>query len=349
MFHDLAWQGPKLRATLRATGLLRRARAASAALVLVVGSIAATNSLALAADPSPVLRVVATIKPVHALVARVMDGVANPTVLLSGNVSPHTFALKPSEARALGNADVLFRVSPALEPFTVRLANSLPARVEVVSLGEVAGLALLPRRDGDGFEKHDHGPRDTHGHGHKHAHGPAPKGDAVDPHVWLDPDNARAMTSAIVAMLSARAPAHAARFAENGRRLDESLAALGREIGTQLAPLAGTPLIVFHDAYQYLEHRYGLKVVGSITLNPEVAPSAKRLTDLRARIARDGAACILSEPQFSPRIVDAVLEGSRARAGVLDPVGGTLPAGPDHYHQTLRALAAAIVACRARD
>jgi len=344
MFHDHVWQGHQW----SATGLLRRARLAVAVLPLVVGSVVTANSTVFAADPAAPLRVVATIKPVHALVAGVMAGVASPTVLLSGNASPHTFALKPSEARALANADVLFRVSPALEPFTVRLANSLPARVEVVSLGEAAGLALLPRRVGDGFERHDHGPGGGDGHGHKHAHGgPAPKGDAVDPHVWLDPDNARAMTRAIVATLSARAPAHAARFAENGRRLDESLATLGREIGTQLAPLAGTPLIVFHDAYQYLEHRYGLKVVGSITLNPEVAPSAKRLTDLRARIARDGVACILSEPQFSPRIVEAVLEGSRARAGVLDPVGGTLPAGPDHYHQTLRALAAAIVACRA--
>ncbi|MEZ5843839.1 MAG: zinc ABC transporter substrate-binding protein [Hyphomicrobiaceae bacterium] len=314
--------------------------AAGARLALLAGAVAAGASAARAGDVAE-LRVVATIKPVHALVAAVMEGVARPSVLISGNASPHTFSLKPSEARTLARADVIFRVSGDLEPFTVGLARSLPRRVSMISLADAPGMVRLPRRTGKGFERHDHG----HGHGGHRGHA-VPEGDTPDPHVWLDPENARAMVRAIVAALSDRAPAHADRFAANGRRLDASLAALGSELDAKLAPFAKMPLIVFHDAYQYLEHRYGLTVIGSITVNPEVAPSARRLHELRSRISREHVACILSEPQFSARIVAAVIEGSRVRSGVLDPVGGMLPAGPEHYHRTLRAMAQAIAGCR---
>lgn len=301
------------------------------------------------------LKVVATIKPVHALVTAIMEGVGQPSVLMAGNASPHTFSLKPSEARALHAADVVFRVSSQLEPFTIRIAASLPKSVRVVSLVEADGLRLLPRRAGDGFDRHDHGK--GAGHGHDHTHGKSSKagqsgvgqsrGDDAnaDPHVWLDPDNAKAMAHLIVKVLSERAPAHAVRFAANGQRLSASLDALAAEIASKLEPFRQRKLVVFHDAYQYFERRFALAVVGAITLNPEVAPSARRLADLRQRIVKLSAACVLSEPQFAPKIVAAIVEGSKAGRGTLDPVGGLLPPSIEHYHRTLRGMADAIASC----
>ena len=320
-------------------------RSVSAVIMVLAVALFSAMSGSLCAAEQP-LRVVTTIKPVHALVTAVMEGVGEPSVLLSGNESAHSFSLKPSEARLLSKADVIFGIFPTLEPFMTRLIASLPKSTRVVMLAEASGVEKLATRAGNGFEEHDdHQHEAKHEEKHDKSHNDQDlEGQAVDPHVWLDPENARAMTRAIVATLSSRAPAHAARFAENGRRIESSLEALREELGKQLAPLTKLRLIVFHDAYQYLERRFGLTVVGSITANPEVAPSAKRLRELRARIAHEGDVCVLSEPQFSPKLVSAVIEGSSARVGVIDPVGGAIAPGADHYHHAMRRIAQSLLA-----
>jgi zinc transport system substrate-binding protein len=291
-----------------------------------------------AGDP----KVVVTIKPLHALVAQVMTGVGVPELLVKGAASPHTFTLRPSEVRVLNAADVFFRMSEAVEPFTVQLVKALPKAVEVVTLQDAPGVRLLAQRTSATFEPHAHG---RHGDGkHRHAHGPR-KGESVDGHAWLNPDNAKAMVGRIEQTLAGRYPAHAATFGRNAEVLRVRLDALAAELDAELRPIADKPYIVFHDALQYLERRFGLNVVGSISINPEVPPSGKRLRELRAKILSLGAICVFVEPAVDTRLVDNLIEGTSARTATLDPEGGRLEPGPELYVTLMRRLAADLRGC----
>jgi zinc transport system substrate-binding protein len=166
---------------------------------------------------------------------------------------------------------------------------------------------------------------------------PAPKGDAIDGHAWLDPDNAKAMVDRVQQALGAKYPDHAPVFKANAATLATRLDALAAELDGELKPIADKPYIVFHDAFQYLERRYGLNVVGSISINPEVPPSAKRLTDLRRKIQSLGAVCVFAEPAFDRRPVDNLIEGTSARTGTLDAEGSSLDPGPTLFHADVQA------------
>lgn len=300
---------------------------------------------ALAAGPAHAVEVVVTIKPLHALVTRVMAGTGTPHLLVHGALSPHTYALKPSDATRLNAADIFFRMSDAMEPFTARITKALPQRVQVVTLQDTPKLQLLPRRTGATFAEaadahvhsHGHGPRTDHGHDHG----------TVDGHAWLDPINAKLLADRVADALGKRAPAEAATFRTNAAQLKADLDALSAELALALAPVAGKPYVVFHDALQYFERRYGLKAVGSIAVSPEVPPGARRLSVLRRQIVDLKAECVFAEPQLDTRLVDAVVEGTRARVGSIDPEGTRIEGGPDHYFALLRALARDLKTCLA--
>ncbi len=329
---------------------MRTTAAATAGIATLLATAAA------AAD----LKVTVTIKPVHALVAQVMDGVGVPALLVQGAASPHTYALKPSDARALNHADIFFRVSETIEPFTRKIVAALPDTVRTVTLAEAPGLAVLDMRAGQTFEAHDHadehGPADdvdddghSHEAGHDHDDETGDHSHAIrDGHIWLDPENARKMVAEIARVLSEASPADAPAFAANAARADAALTALQAEIAGDLAPLKGKPFVVFHDAFQYFERRFGLEAVGSITVSPEAQPSAKRLTEIRHKLAALSASCVFSEPQAQARLVAAVIEGTSARAGTLDPEGVLITPGPDAYATLLRNLAGGLKACLAQ-
>jgi len=304
-------------------------------------------SAAFATPAAASLNVVVTIKPLHALVARVMGETGSPQLLVHGNLSAHTYALKPSDAARLNAANVFFRMSEVMEPFTARVVKSLPKGVQVVTLQDTPGLRLLERRTGASFEDNGSasGRGEGRGQGHRHEHG------AVDGHAWLDPVNAKPMADRIAEVLAAKVPAQAAVFRANAARLKADLDALSAELASELAPIARKPYIVFHDALQYFELRFGLKPAGSIAVSPEVPPSARRLSALRARIGQTGgqggAECVFAEPQFDTRLVNTVAEGTSARVGTIDPEGSRIEPGPDHYFVLLRNLARDLKACLA--
>ena len=314
--------------------------------LLVAGLIGFTPVVA-AADS----KVVVTIKPLHALVAGVMAGVGTPDLLVQGSSSAHTYALKPSDASTLNRSDIFFRMSETMEPFTAKLAKSLPKQVQLVTLQQAKGLKLLPRRMGTTFEDdgHDHGPGKKHGHKHKHGHGHDHSHDhgAMDGHAWLDPDNAKVMVDRIVQVLTAKDKANAAKFRANGDVLKSKLDELSTELTRELASIGTQPFVVFHDALQYFERRFGLKVVGSISVSPEVPPSAQRLSILRGRVKALAAVCVLAEPQFDTRLVANLTEGTKARTGMIDPEGARIEAGAELYFTLLRNLARDLKACLA--
>lgn len=316
-------------------------------MIVYLAALAAVTGGAIAAQARD-LAVVVTTKPIHSLAAAVMEGAGSPKLLVDGSASPHTFALKPSGASAINAADVFFRVSGTVEPFSEKISAALPASVTLVTLAETPGLTLLDKRTEATFEVHNHAAHgktahDDHAkhddHDGEDAHG------AKDGHVWLDPNNAKLMAAKIASVLSEKDPERAALYAANSAKLGARIDALAAEIDGQLKPVAGRPFVVFHDAYQYFEKRFGLNAVGSVTVSPDVQPSAKRLTALRGKIGKLDAACVFAEPLFQPKLVAAVTEGTKARAGTLDPEGVSLEAGPELYFMLMRAMAGNLLGC----
>ena len=326
------------------------------------------------------VEVVTTIKPVHSLVAGVMGGTGQPGLIVEGAGSPHRFAFRPSHARMMERARVVFWVGPELETFMEQPLANLTADAKVVALGEAEGLVRLGLREGGAWDAHDHGHDDGHGHGHGHDHGHShdaahdhkhdhdhghdhdhdhshdakhdhdhghghAHASETDAHFWLDPRNAIAWTNAIADALSAADPANATTYRANAATQIAELTTLEAELRQTLAPVADMPFIVFHDAYQYFEARFGLSAAGSITVSPETPPGAQRLREIRARITEAGAACVFSEPQFEPRVVSVVIEDTPARTGVLDPLGAELAVGPGLYPALLRDLASDLTSC----
>lgn len=297
--------------------------------------------------------VVASIKPVHSLVAAVMGDLGTPSLLVAGADSPHTYAMKPSEAAALSRASIVFWIGEELETFLAQPIANLGANARSVALIESPGLTVMTYDDADGDEAghHDHGGHGhSHGHDHDddhahehdegHAHGDAVHSDhrheGADPHVWLDPRNAIAMVRRIAATLAEADPEHADSYHANAEALIERLHELEHDIAARLSPYRDVPYLTMHEAFRYFDARFGLNGQGAITVNPEQQPSARRLGELRATIGRFERLCIFAEPQFPPRLVDVIVEGTAARTGTLDPLGAELEPGPDLYFELLR-------------
>jgi len=300
-------------------------------------------------------RVAVSIAPIHSLVAGVMEGVAPPELMVKEGASPHTYALRPSDAKTLADATVVFWVGRGLETFLVKPLAALAGKAKVVELIETPGLRLLPYRKGAAWvSSHGH----DHGHDHGHSHGRTNKEKTkkvdrtntaehadTDTHIWLAPANARILAAAIADVLAAADPANADRYRANGRKLSERLTALESEMTAALAPVRGRPFVVFHDAYQYLEDAFGLNALGAIAVAPEKQPGPKTLATLRGRIKSSGTRCIFREPQFPGKLAQTVAEGTEARIAVLDPEGGIGTPGPDHYFDLMRANARALGEC----
>jgi zinc transport system substrate-binding protein len=307
--------------------------------------LVALSSLLLAGTVSAAPAVVASTKPIHSLVSTVMGDVGSPALIVKGAASPHTYSLRPSDAAALESADVVFWTGHGMELFLAEALETLSTDAQVVELAEAPGIDLLPLREGGAFEPHadEHEGHEGHeGHDDHEGHEGHAEGDM---HFWLDPDNAKLMVTEIATVLSDADPDNAAIYAANAEAEAARLDALATELTATLAPVADKPFLVFHDAYQYFEARFGLSVAGTVTVSPEVMPGAARIDELRTKVSELGATCVFAEPNFEPAIVATIIEGTSAEAGTLDPEGSALSEGPDLYHVLLGNLAAGLVDC----
>ncbi len=308
---------------------------------LLLNLFAATQTLA----DTP--KVVASLKPIHSLVAAVMGETGSPELLVTGGASPHTFSLKPSQAAVLADADLVFWVDPAVEGFLANPMANLAKEHASVPLLTAEGVILLEAREGGIWSSHHDEDDHEHGdeHGHDKEHNEDTSGHARDPHIWLNIANGIALVASIEHHLTTTYPDLAPVFAENAADLRERLRVLDSELKEQLAPVSSQPYIVFHDAYQYFEERYELSPAGSVTVNPEVRPGARRIADLRD--ASSTAICVFAEPQFEPRIMERLTEDEGVKLGYLDPLGSELAPGPEQYEATLKALADSLTNCLA--
>lgn len=283
-------------------------------------------------------KVVASIPPIHSLAAGVMEGVGSPGLLIRKGGSPHSFSLRPSDARMLQESQIVFWVGEGFENFLIRSLGTLSQPERIVTLSKISGLTLYPARtasawwDGQTLERHGD---------HYHHNGPR----EPDMHIWLDPRNARVLVRAMAVELGRVNSARQALYMANAKRLTQRIDALEAEIRTTLVPVQKIPYVVFHDAYRYFEERFGLHPMGSIVVGSGRMPGARRLTALRRKIHALGAVCIFAEPQFKPPLLETIMEGTSARAGVLDPLGANIEPGPELYFSLLKELAAALRAC----
>ncbi len=293
-----------------------------------------------AAQASP--RVVVTIKPLYGITASVMEGVGTPELLIEGAESPHTFQFRPSQMRAMSNADLLIWVGPLVEMPLAASMDGLSPDVGILEMAAHPALIHLPYRAG-GIWAAEHAHHDE-GHGDEDASGRA-HNELSDPHLWLDPRNGILMARLIAEALGALDPEHASRYTANADVYAARLSALDAALRDQLAPYESQSFIVFHDAFQYFEARYGLRAAGSIAIDPERSPGPRTIMALRAAVTERHVACVFAEPQFNTQLVETVIEGSPARAATLDPLGAALPATTGVYEDILQSLANDFAAC----
>ena len=317
--------------------------------------LAAGPTIAAAAD-APVA--VASIKPIHSLLAGVMEGVGQPTLLVDGGASPHTWSLRPPDAQVLQDADIVVWVGENLESFLVKPLHALASNAYVLKLSRAEGITLLRMREGGSWDEHDDDHRrseaddkenkdvkeneDVHVHredGHEH------HGGEFNMHLWLDPANAIVIVATMADALSRLDPERAGTYRENATALQARLRGLDDELKETLAPVSDRGFIVFHDAWQYFDTRYGLRAVGSVTVSPDQAPGAGRLAEIREKITKAKVSCVFAEPQFKPRLVRTLVDGTAVATGTLDPIGAALKDGPDLYFTLMRKNADAFRAC----
>jgi len=340
-------------------------------IVIAMGAISLINFSTAKAD----IDVVTSIKPVHSLVSGVMAGVSTPSVIVEGAGSPHTYSLKPSQAKQLQDAKLVFWMGDELETFLEGPIKNIANNATTIKLINAHGLKKIKFREGGMFDDHDDHGHDDHGHhehdsekhakekhddhGHdehdheKHAkkehddhdgHDDHGHGE-FDPHVWLDPVNAKALVHEIEKALVKADPEHASTYEANAQKMMGQLDSLVFELRAELEPVHDKGFIVFHDAYQYFEERFDLGAIGSLTVSPEVMPGAERVSELRKKISDLNATCVFSEPQFEPKLIETLVENTGARTGVLDPLGASLAKGSDLYFQLLRKMASSLKKC----
>jgi len=307
------------------------------------------------------VKVVTSIKPIHSLASYLMDGVGKPDLIVDGYASPHGFALKPSHAKMLQNADLIFWVGEDLESFLEKPLKSIAKKAEKIELMEIKGLNKLKFRERNIFDEHDdHGhddhakkedDHDDHGHdedGHKeddhddhghegHAHG------EHDPHIWLDPMNAKVILEEMAEHLIENDQANASKYKANLKTAHKDLDKLTKRVKSELNK--DFKSIVFHDAYQYFEKRFDVNVLGAFTVNTDVMPGAEQLAEIREIIEHDKVSCVFSEPQFNPDIINAVAKDMNISTGVLDPLGATLDPGKDLYFDLISNMSKSFKGC----
>lgn len=286
------------------------------------------------ADQKPI-SVVASIKPIHSLVAAVMGDIGTPHLLLEAPSSAHHFTLKPSQARSLQAADIVFWVGPTMEqPLTKALATLAP-QAQTLPLIESAGLVLVNFDEvAPAHEKHDK--HDEHAKHDDHL---------INPHIWLDPQNAKIMLGVIAARLAKADPENASTYAANADSMAARLATLETDITSQLASYSAARFLVLHDAHVYFERRFGLRNYGAITTEPDVMPTASRVKALRDELREHRFDCIFTEPFLGQKAVALIAEGSKVSIGTLDPIASNLPAGAQLYPDLLMSYAKALQSC----
>ncbi len=305
--------------------------------------------------------VITTIQPINSLVSAVIGDTGKTISLIPADISPHEYKLKPSDAKKMQEANIIFFVSNHLESSVTKVFKNLPKNIKIINLLEETGIEHLAIRDNEAWERHDHHGHDDHDdhdkHGKKHddhddhdKHGK--KHDDHDDHeskddvhIWLSPDNAIKIVEKVNKELTLLFPDNASKYSENSNKMIDKIQKLKNELAKDLAPIKGKPYVVFHDAYQYFEKTFDLNAVGSVALEGDIASSPKQISFIKDKIKKLNASCVFQEPQFDSKLVKIVVEGTNAQIGTLDPLGVNISGKENFYIQLLKNMAKSLKEC----
>ena len=317
------------------------------------------------------IKVVTSIKPIHSLVSYIMEGVSSPDLIVDGYNSPHGFSLKPSHAKMLQEADIVIYVGEGIEEFLEKPLKSLAQNAVKFELLKQSGMKKLKFRERNIFEGHDdhddhgHGKKkkddhddhddhdhdkkakkedhddhghDDHGHDdHGHGHG------EFDPHIWLDPMNAKIIIKKVTNQLSKLDKDNSSTYKSNSKKALKEIDNLIKQVKSDINKDA--KVVVFHDAYQYFEKRFDVNIIGALTVNTDVLPGAEQLAEIREVIEHEKVTCVLSEPQFNPDIVKTIANDTNINMGVLDPLGAKLDKGRTLYFNLISNISSSLKNC----
>ena len=287
------------------------------------------------------VKVVTTIKPIHSLVAGVMDGLGSPSLIVDGSNSPHNFSLKPSHAKMIEDAEIIFWVGEDLETFMIKPLESIANNATKVSFMDLDSIIKLKFKEEnilevEGYDD-DHDDHDDHDNHDKHADG------EFDAHIWLDPKNAIEIVNEIAKTLSLKDPNKKNVYYSNAEKLNHSLNELIEKINLSINKNAR--FIVFHDAYQYFEKRFDVSSAGALILNEEALPSAKKVSEIHKIIKKQNINCIISEPQFNPNIIKSIAQDSSILTGSFDPLGSSFDTNKNLYFEMILSLSNSLKDC----
>lgn len=302
-----------------------------------------TTTLAALPAAAQTPNVVTDIAPVASLAAHVMGDLGTPRNLIKPGASPHDYALRPSDARALRDADVVFWIGGALTPWLEAPLETLSKNAEHVSLLNAEATKLIEPRD-LGHDHHDHGAdkhdeHDDHDHdkehtddehdhekehaehGHEEHNHTDAQGNLVDPHAWLDPNNAIAWLDVIAAALSKADPENRTIYEQNAATTAAEIVQTMSAIDFRMAPHTDASYAVLHDAFAYFETRLGIEPAGAITLTDDQSPSPAHIASLRETLTEANVTCTFAEPATDTRLLGVATEGLDVRFATVDPLG----------------------------
>lgn len=262
-------------------------------------------------------KVVVTIQPVNALVAGVMKGVGVPKLLLDPHESAHHFSLTPTEAEAMTQADLFIWIGPRMETVLENSVKTLVTKGRVLTVMDIHDIILLDLEDGQ-----------------------------KDPHLWLDPNNAKIIVRNVSETLGGMDPDHAGVYAENAANILAELDKLNDRLVNQLQSIKGKPYLVYHDAFQYFEKAFGLARSLPLVKDTEHTIRASQRSLIETKVKEDKITCVFGEPNHGEKMVESLAEQLGLHVAFLDPIRGQAGDNPEQpYFDMMDQLASSLISC----
>ena len=280
--------------------------------------------------------IISSVKPIAFITQAVSDGVTNTDILLPDGASPHTYSLKPSDLTKIKTAELIIWVGEDLETFMPTVLKSIDnnKQIELMDIPTIKSLLRTSTNNHDQQETHSHNNDSDHDH-----HG------EYDEHIWLSPKIAKEIAQAVHDKLITIYPDKKDIIDENLNEFTVKLAETEQNIAKKLINVQNNGYFVFHDAYGYFESQFGLKNLGSFTINPAVQPGVQTVYAIKRELKEHQAVCIFREPQFSPAVIEKIVNGTDVRIGELNPLGTDITLSKNAYSQFLLRLTQQLLDC----
>lgn len=279
------------------------------------------------------LRVLTSFYPMYDFACKIGGDCIDVTNMVPSGTEPHDWEPSTNDLKNLEKADVFIYNGADMEPWADDLLVSRSDTLRVVEASENVELRTT---DGEHEHAHEHEDADHH-------HGD------FDPHVWLDPENAKIEMEAIRDTLCAADPENSTVFQSNYEKYAAELDALDAEFREKLAPLPNRTIVVAHEAFGYLCDAYGLTQVGIEGLSPDSEPNPGRMAEVIDFVREHSISTIFFEELVSPKVAEAIASETGAQAKMLSPLEGLsdeqAAAGADYFsvmHDNLAALMEAL-------